>query len=109
MRHIVWLLLLCPALAGATHIAWMEGYQDTAGVSCCARTDCRPMEVLVLNHRRGEVLLNGVPLTLPPGSIHRIPPEAHEPDARGYWCYIWAAEPISALNVRCLFYSTPFW
>ena len=109
MRAIVWLLLLWPALAGAEHIFWMQDYYDANGGGCCARTDCRPADITVLNHRRGEVLLNGVPLTLPPGSLHRIPPEAHEPNAAGYWCYIWAAEPISALNVRCLFYSTPFW
>ena len=97
---VIALLLLWTALAGAEHLPWMEPYRDADNISCCSRTDCRPADITVLNHSLGEVLLNGVLLTLPPGSLHRIPPEAHEPNAAGYWCYVWTAEPISALNVR---------
>ena len=109
MRHIVWLLLLWPALAGAEHIVWMEGYQDAAGISCCERTDCRPADITVLNQRRGEVLLDGVPLTLPPGSIHRIPAHAHEPNAAGYWCFRANSREVTAANTRCIFFRSGYW
>ena len=103
------LLLLWPTIAGARHIAWMEPYRDAEGTSCCGRSDCRPADITVLNHRRGEVLLDGVPLTLPPGSIHRIPPEAHEPDAVGYWCWKGSPDRITSETTRCVFFKTPLW
>ena len=102
-------LLLWPAGAGAVHIAWMAPFRDAHGVSCCERTDCRPANVTVLHQRRGEVLVDGVPLTLPPGSVHRIPHEAHEPDAVGFWCYRGDPRQVTAANSRCIFYKTPFW
>ena len=102
-------LLLWPASTGAVHIAWMAPFRDADGISCCEKSDCRPADITVLNHARGEVLLDGVPLTLLPGSIHRIPPEAHEPDAAGYWCWKLNSVEITAENVRCLFFRTPLW
>lgn len=109
MRWLLTLLLLWPAITGAVHVPWMQGYRDAEGTSCCARTDCRPAEVMVLNQARGEVMLDGEPLTIPPGSLHRIPPEAHEPEAPGYFCYKGEPHEVTAANARCVFFKTPLW
>lgn len=92
-----------------TLYARMQGYHDAAGISCCGKTDCRPADITAINQARGEVLIDGVPLRLPPGSGHRIPPEAHEPDASGYWCFRANLHEITAANTRCVFYKTPYW
>ena len=93
----------------AEHIFWMEPFRDADNISCCGKAaDCRPADITVLNHRRGEVLVDGVPLTLPPGSVHRIPHDAHEPEAAGFWCYRGDPHEVTAANSRCIFYRTPF-
>lgn len=107
--YLCLLLVLLPSVLWAEHISWMQGYQDAEGISCCARTDCRPKDITVLNHTRGEVLIDGAPLTIPSRSIHRIPPEAHEPEAVGYWCWKDSPDRVSAETTRCIFYKTPYW
>jgi hypothetical protein len=94
---------LTVGLAYADHLPWMRPYKSTDDGSCCGDADCIPATVAL--GQDGEVIVNGVPLRLPPGSVH-LPPDDVE---TGWWCYHGDApcQPplpeISDACARCVF------
>ncbi|MDP3703720.1 MAG: hypothetical protein Q8R78_04975, partial [Candidatus Omnitrophota bacterium] len=65
------LLLLIGSRVEGEHIAWMAPFRDAEGTSCCEKTDCQVREILVLNAGRGMLVVDEIPLSVPPGSLHR--------------------------------------
>jgi hypothetical protein len=98
---LVWWLIVAPA--SADHLSWMRPYTSAGGASCCGDVDCVPATVGL--GPDGEVIVNGVPLRLPRGSVH-LAPEGVE---TGWWCYQGhaACQPplleISQACARCVF------
>ncbi len=66
----------------------------------------RCVPATVVAGRDGEVIVNGVPLRLPPGSVHPVPDSVDT----GWWCYqgpVNCQPPtleISAACARCVFF-----
>jgi hypothetical protein len=98
---VVWWLAI--ALASADHLPWMRPYTSEGGGSCCGDVDCIPATVAL--GPDGEVIVNGVPLWLPRGSVHLAPDDVDT----GWWCYQGHAPcqspqlEISEACARCVF------
>jgi hypothetical protein len=94
---------LAVTLASADHLLWMHPYKSAGGGSCCGDIDCIPASVAM--GLDGEVVVNGVPLRLPRGSVHLAPDGVET----GWWCYHSHApcQPplleISEACARCVF------
>jgi hypothetical protein len=90
-------------VACADHLQWMKPYKTYDGKSCCADVDCVP--ATVVTGPDGQVIVNGVPLRLPPDSVHPVPDGVDT----GWWCYqgVTSCQPptleISAACARCVF------
>src|SRR5262245_43341015 len=65
---LMWLVV---APASADHLSWMRPYKSEGGGICCGDVDCVPATVAM--GPDGEVVVNGVPLRLPRGSVHLAP------------------------------------
>jgi hypothetical protein len=63
--------LLVVELSSADHLSWMRPYKAFDGGSCCGDSDCVPAAVVAGPH--GEVIVNGVRIKMPPGSVHPVP------------------------------------
>jgi hypothetical protein len=98
---VVWWFVVAPAYAD--HLPWMRPYKSEGGGSCCGDVDC--ILATVAMGPDGEVVVNGVPLRLPPGSVHLAPDGVET----GWWCYHGHApcQPplleISEACARCVF------
>jgi hypothetical protein len=98
---LVWWLVVAPA--SADHLSWMRPYKSEGGGSCCGDVDCVPAAVTM--GPDGEVIVNGVSLRMPRGSVHLAPDDVE----LGWWCYQGhaACQPprleISQACARCVF------
>jgi hypothetical protein len=63
--------VLLAGAARADHLWWMQPYRPHDGGSCCGEVTCVPATVVA--GPDGQVIVNGVPLRLPPGSVHPVP------------------------------------
>jgi hypothetical protein len=106
---LLW-LLASHVLADEAHNQWTDRYTNAVGVRCCNGRDCRPADVYLVSEARGEVWVNDLLLTLPPASMHRMPEDADVPaSVSGYLCLRFPEDPVSAANIRCLFYRPANW
>lgn len=101
----LWALILLSMLmtaAWATHGGFQDHYTDYLGVRCChSARDCMPMPVSLVSREGDQVhlLVAGVLLTLPAGSVHL------SEDVQTYVCLRNPQMPPSVANVRCAFWS----
>ena len=101
---ILMTLFLSTALAlpisFAAHGSWQDHYTTSGGLRCCT-IECIPMPVSLLRHDAGmvDLLVAGIPVTLPAGSVHR------SEDAQSWVCIRNPQLPPSTANIRCAFWS----
>ena len=93
-------LVLHPYASSAAHRSWHDHYTDFLGMRCCT-TDCVSLPVSLLG-RDGdmvEVLVAGIRVVLPAGSVHQ------SEDAQSWVCLRNPQMVPSMANVRCVFWA----
>ena len=94
------LMLLCVLIpcGWAIHASWHDHYTDYLGTRCCT-TDCIPLPVSLVSQEgnRVQLLVAGVLLTLPAGSVHL------SEDTQSWICARNPQMPATAPNIRCAF------
>ena len=93
-------LVLSPPVSSAAHRSWHDHYTDFLGMRCCT-TDCVSLPVSLLGREgdRVEVLVAGLRMVLPAGSVHQ------SEDAQSWACLRNPQMPPSSANIRCVFFA----
>ncbi|TSC63032.1 MAG: hypothetical protein G01um1014106_575 [Parcubacteria group bacterium Gr01-1014_106] len=92
--HIILMVALVLSLsrvALADHVPFLDGKTRHTGGSCCGHGNCVSMSVSYGKHA-GEVIVNGVSITLDPGNIHPTP----DPTGKGWYCFSMDSQCVSA-------------